>query len=72
MPRITVSTVVKLLIASLVVGLLLAWFNVSPQDLVRSMIGEAGSWKPSCQGLATPSARTSPASAGKRIRLRRL
>ncbi len=41
MPRITVSTVVKLLLASLVVGLCLAWFNVSPQDLLRSMAGEA-------------------------------
>ena len=41
MPRITVSTVVKLLIASLVVGMLLAWLNVSPQELVRSLVGEA-------------------------------
>lgn len=41
MPRISVSTVVKLLIASLVVGFFLAWFNVSPQALLRSMLGEA-------------------------------
>lgn len=41
MPRIRVSTVVKLLIASLAVGMVLAWLNVSPQELVRLLVGEA-------------------------------
>ena len=41
MPRITASTVVKLLLASLVVGLILAWLNVSPQELVSGLFGEA-------------------------------
>jgi hypothetical protein len=39
MPRITVGTVVKLILLSLIVGLLLNWFNVSPQDLLRDMVG---------------------------------
>lgn len=39
MPRITVGTVVKLIILSLIVGLLLNWFNVSPQDLLRDIFG---------------------------------
>jgi hypothetical protein len=39
MPQITVGTVVKLILLSLIVGLLLNWFNVSPQDLLRDMFG---------------------------------
>jgi len=39
MPQITVGTVVKLIILSLIVGLLLAWFEVTPQDLVRDVFG---------------------------------
>ena len=35
MPRITVGTIVKLLIASLCVGLLLAFLNITPQQLYR-------------------------------------
>ena len=35
MPRITVGTVIKLLIASLCVGLLLAFLNITPQELYR-------------------------------------
>ena len=34
MPKITVATVVKLLIASLIVGMALAFFELSPQDLL--------------------------------------
>lgn len=41
MPRISASTVIKLLLASLVVGMVLAWLNVSPQDLLRTLLGEA-------------------------------
>ncbi len=39
MPQITVGTVVKLIILSLIVGLLLHWFDVSPQDLLRKIFG---------------------------------
>ncbi len=39
MPQITVGTVIKLILLSLIVGLLLNWFNVSPQDLLRGMFG---------------------------------
>ena len=41
MQRIKGSTIIKLIIASLVVGLVLAWLNVSPQELLRGIIGEA-------------------------------
>jgi hypothetical protein len=43
MPRITVGTVVKLIILSLIVGLLLNWFNVSPQALLRDIFGNIDS-----------------------------
>lgn len=33
-PRITVGTVVKLLLASLVVGALMAWLEVSPNQVI--------------------------------------
>ena len=39
MPQITVGSVVKLIILCLIVGLLLNWFNVSPQDLLRDVFG---------------------------------
>lgn len=39
MPQITVGTVIKLILLSLVVGLLLNWFNVSPQDVLRDFFG---------------------------------
>ena len=43
MPRITVSTVIKLLILSLCVGLLLAYLNLSPQDLFHRVVAQAES-----------------------------
>ncbi len=51
MPRITIHTVLKLLIASLCVGMLLAFFNLSPQDIISSaknffgdMFANMGDW----------------------------
>lgn len=35
MPRITVGTVVKLVIFSLLAGLLLTWLNIGPQDVFQ-------------------------------------
>ena len=55
MPRITVSTVIKLLILSLCVGLLLAYLNLSPQDLFHRVVGQAESifaWSVSVMGWA--------------------
>lgn len=37
MPRITVGTVVKLLILSLVVGLVLAVLNIDPKNILQSL-----------------------------------
>ncbi|MCB1834812.1 MAG: hypothetical protein KDH19_15475 [Geminicoccaceae bacterium] len=34
MPRITFGTVIKLLLASLVVGMALAWLELSPRELL--------------------------------------
>lgn len=51
MPRITLSTVLKLLLASLAVGMLLAWLNISPQDLIRSLAGEARQMVDNAVGL---------------------
>ena len=39
MPRTAFGTVIKLIPLSLIVGLLLNWFNVNPQDLLRDMVG---------------------------------
>ena len=36
MPRITAGTVVKLLIASLLVGMVLAVLNIDPQNILQS------------------------------------
>lgn len=51
LPRITTGTVVKLVIASLCVGLLLAWLDKSPLDLltwardnVTAMLDDAVGW----------------------------
>lgn len=51
LPRITTGTVVKLVIASLCVGLLLAWLDKSPLDLltwarnnVTAMLDDAAGW----------------------------
>lgn len=51
LPRITTATVVKLVIASLCVGLLLAWLDMDPLDLVAwardrlaAMLGDATEW----------------------------
>lgn len=44
MARITLGTVVKLLIASLVVGMVLAYFNITPQEILayaRAQVGDA-------------------------------
>ena len=51
MPRITASTVVKLLLASLAVGLILAWLHVSPQELVSGLFGEARQMLDNAVGL---------------------
>ena len=39
MPQITVGTVIKLILLSLVVGLLLSWFDVNPRDVLRDFFG---------------------------------
>jgi hypothetical protein len=55
MPQITAGTVVKLIILSLIVGLLLNWFNVSPQDLLRDIFGNIDAivdWSVSAFGSA--------------------
>ncbi len=51
LPRITFGTIIKLLVASLIVGMVLAYFNVTPQEIlayVQAQIGgaidNAGSW----------------------------
>ncbi len=38
MPKITGSTVVKLVIACFLVGLFLAWFNLDPRDLLTETV----------------------------------
>lgn len=51
LPRITIGTVVKLAIASLCVGLLLAWLDMDPLDLfhwtrdrLAAALGDAADW----------------------------
>ncbi|MCB2055302.1 MAG: hypothetical protein KDE35_13795 [Geminicoccaceae bacterium] len=51
LPKITVSTVVKLLLASLVVGMALAWLDMDPMDLLswvrdnlQDVFGNAADW----------------------------
>ncbi len=51
MPPITLGTVVKLLLASLVIGMLMAWFDASPIDVfvwardgLRDAFGDALAW----------------------------
>jgi len=51
LPKITVATVVKLVIASLCVGLILAYFNTDPleilywaRDKVTDLLGDATGW----------------------------
>lgn len=39
MPRITVATVVKLLVASLIVGAVMAWLQIRPNDLLNWVTG---------------------------------
>ncbi|HET6469428.1 MAG TPA: DUF6460 domain-containing protein [Geminicoccaceae bacterium] len=44
MPPITFRTVLKLLFASLVVGALMAWFGVTPEEVLRrgaALVGDA-------------------------------
>lgn len=50
-PRITAATVVKLIIASLCVGLLLAYFDTDPlallgwaRDNMQALLGDAADW----------------------------
>ena len=38
MPKITGSTVVKLVIACFLVGLFLAWFNLDPRELLTETV----------------------------------
>ena len=51
MPSITFATVVRLLLASLVVGMAMAWFDVRPDDIlhwltssVQEAVANAGAW----------------------------
>ncbi len=51
LPRITAGTVVKLVIASLCVGLILAWLDTDPLQLLgwargklESLLGDAADW----------------------------
>lgn len=51
LPRITAGTVVKLVIASLCVGLVLAYLDMDPQDLLAwahrqatNLLGDAADW----------------------------
>jgi hypothetical protein len=51
LPRITAGTVVKLVVASLCVGLILAYFDTDPLELLgwargrfTAMIGDAADW----------------------------
>ncbi|MDE0811647.1 MAG: hypothetical protein OSB69_20350 [Alphaproteobacteria bacterium] len=39
MPRTAFGTVIKLILLSLIAVLLLNWFNVNPQNLLRDMVG---------------------------------
>lgn len=41
-PRITVGTVVKLLLASLVVGALMAWLRITPDQVVAWIVDTMG------------------------------
>ncbi len=41
MPRITLGTVVKLVLASLAVGIVLAMLNVTPQDFLSNVVERA-------------------------------
>lgn len=55
MPRITIGTIIKILLASLCVGLLLAYFNLSPQELFRGAFehfSEIFEWVSSVAGWA--------------------
>jgi hypothetical protein len=42
MPPITFRTILKLLFASLVVGALMAWFGVTPEEILRRAGGLVG------------------------------
>ena len=51
LPRITASTVIKLVVASLCVGLILAYFNTDPLELLdwaqrrfTDVLGDAADW----------------------------
>jgi hypothetical protein len=39
MPGITFGTVLRILLASLVVGMVMAWFNVQPRDILHWVTG---------------------------------
>ena len=42
MPQITFSTILRILLASLVVGMAMAWFDVQPGDILRWLTGSLG------------------------------
>ena len=42
MPPITFRTVLHVLLASLVVGMVMAWFEVQPRDILRWITGNVG------------------------------
>lgn len=55
MPKITVSTVIKLVIACFLVGLALAFFNLDPRDLLTESVRvakELADWSVSAFGSA--------------------
>lgn len=41
MPRITFSTLIRILIASLLVGMLMAWFDITPTRVLTTATGMA-------------------------------
>ena len=42
MPQITFSTILRILLASLVVGMAMAWFDVQPGDILHWLTGSLG------------------------------
>ena len=44
MPKITIGTVVRLLVASLIVGALMAWLDITPDQVVHWISETAGSF----------------------------
>ena len=42
MPQITFSTILRILLAALVVGMAMAWFDVQPGDILHWLTGSLG------------------------------